>query len=432
MLPLYQRYLDTIRRTQWLSPDRLLNYQAQLLQDIARHAYDAVPFYRDRLAPLLRGEDIDLRAWREVPILKRTEALANTDAMHALFVPRFASRDNNSRTSGTTGQSLAFQQSELAVLATTCLHERLFESHGIDKAGHMARVHLQPPGVAEYPDGAETRGWNLTCPDARHSVLNIHCSIEQQADWLERRAPAYLSTYQSTASALARHFEIVGRSLSLDAVFTSGETVDLSTRDDIRHAFGCEVIDRYATNEIGHIASQCPAGGGYHICSEAVLLELLDDNGEDAAPGQRGRVVLTSLYNFAMPFIRYDLGDLAVAAEGACPCGSTLPRLEAILGRQRNVFTFADGSQYSPWKWRAIFREHLPRTQVQLVQTTPDRIELRDVLRDEVTAPDAAAIEKIGRDLINPAVRVVALPVAEIARHPSGKIEDCVSYVTPP
>src|SRR6185503_13665557 len=131
MSPLHQRYLETIRRTQWLSPDRLINYQAQLLQDIARHAYEAVPFYRDRLAPLFRGADIDLRAWREVPILKRTEALANTDAMHALFVPRFAAHDSSGRTSGTTGQSLSFWQSELAGLASTCLHERLFESHGI-------------------------------------------------------------------------------------------------------------------------------------------------------------------------------------------------------------------------------------------------------------------------------------------------------------
>jgi phenylacetate-CoA ligase len=432
MSPLHQRYLDTIRRTQWLSPDRLINYQAQLLQDIARHAYEAVPFYRDRLAPLFRGADIDLRAWREVPILKRTEALANVDAMHALFVPRFAARDSSGRTSGTTGQSLAFWQSELAGLASTCLHERLFESHEIDKAAHMARIHLAPPGAADYPEGTETSGWNLTCPDAKHSVLNIHCSVEQQVDWLERRAPAYLSTYQSTASALARSFEIKGRSLSLEAIFTSGETIDASTRDDIRRALGCEVIDRYATNEIGHIASQCPEGGGYHICSEAVLLELLDDSGKDVAPGERGRVVLTSFYNFAMPFIRYDLGDLAVAAPGACRCGSTLPRLEAILGRQRNVFTFADGSQYSPWKWRAIFKEHLPRTQVQLVQTAPDRIELRYVPRDGMVEPDSAAIEKIGRDLINPLVKVVVLPVAEIARHPSGKIEDCVSYVTPP
>src|SRR6185436_9202776 len=117
------------------------------------------------------------------------------------------------------------------------------------------------------------------------------------------------------------------------------------------------VIDNYGVTETGYIAFECPAGGGYHVCSESVLVELLDDDGNDVPEGEPGRVVLTSFYNFAMPLIRYAVGDLAVAAHGPCPCGRTLPRLATILGRQRNIFTFPDGSQHSPWKWRPAFRE---------------------------------------------------------------------------
>jgi phenylacetate-CoA ligase len=430
MQPLQERYLETVRRTQWLSPDQLLSYQARLLEDIARHAYETVPFYRNRLAPLFRHDHFEPRAWHDVPILSRSEALANIDAIRALSVPVGVARDSEGRTSGTLGAPLQFVQSEIAGIASLCLLERMFEIHGVDKTAHLARIHLTASGSADYPEGIEERGWNLTDSQSRYSRLSIHSSIAEQAEWLERRAPTYLATYPSTAAALACHLEERARSLPLRAVVTSGETVDPSARDDVRRVFGCEIIDRYATNEIGHVASQCPVGGGYHVCLEAILLELVDRDGNDVAPGERGRVVLTSLYNFAMPFIRYDIGDLAVAAEGPCGCGSTLPRLEAILGRQRNVFTFPDGSQYSPWKWKAIFSPHIQAAQIQLVQTEADRIEVRYVPREGAGLPDAAMIERLGRSAIHPNVIVKAVAVKEIPRHPSGKMPDCISFIT--
>lgn len=432
MVPIHHNYLELVRKTQWFAPDELLAHQARLIAGMARHAYEHVPFYRERLAPLFRGGDIDLSAWHDVPILSRAQVLANLDTTRALAVPLGAARDSEGRTSGTSGASLPFIQSEIAGIASRCMLERMYEAHGVDKTARLARIHLATQGdPAEYPEGVESEGWNLTHPAAPYSRLSIHCSIAEQAEWLTRRAPAYLATYQSTAAALAQHFETNGGGLSLRAVFTAGETVDASTREDVRRAFGCATIDRYATNEIGHIASQCATGDGYHICSESTLLELLDHNGRDVEPGTPGRVVLTSLYNFAMPFIRYDIGDFAVAAEGPCRCGSVLPRLAAVLGRQRNVFTFPDGSRYSPWQWKAVFRHHIKARQVQLVQTAADRIELRYVPQDGAGTPDSAAIEDVGRREIHPGVTVTPVAVAAIERHPSGKIEDCVSLVTP-
>ena len=133
-----------------------------------------------------------------------------------------------------------------------------------------------------------------------------------------------------------------------------------------------------------------------------------------------------------MPIVRYDIGDFAIAAHGACPCGRTLPRLSAILGRARNVFTFPDGSQHSPYNWRVAFSAHVQARQIQIVQIATDRIELRYIPRDGAQVPDAASVEEIGRKAIHPQVIVRAIEVAEIPRHPSGKIEDSVSLVTSP
>ena len=433
MGPLHQKYLETLRRTQWLEPDRLLTYQARLLEDISRHAYEHVPFYRDRLAPLFRGGRFDLRAWRDVPTLSRAEIMANAEAMRALAVPRHVARESEGRTSGTTGPSLRFQQSEIAVVTTLCQFERMLEAHSIDRFAHHARIRLEPRGTADYPDGAEDSGWNLSHPDARQSKLNIHTSISEQAEWLERRAPQYLTTYQSTAAALARHLESGGRKLTLGGLITSGETVDPSTREDVNRVFGCKIIDRYATTEMGNVAFQCPVGGDYHVCSETILLELLNSDGSDAAEGSRGRVVLTSFYNFAMPIVRYDIGDFAIAAHGSCTCGRTLPRLASIFGTATQcLYISRMARNIRPTTGVQSFQNTSTPNRFQLVQTSIDRIELRYIPRDGAQTPDTASVEEIGRKAIHSKVIVRAIPVAEIPRHPSGKIEDCVSLVVPP
>ena len=421
-----------LRRTQWSTPEMMLNYQGRRLEDICRHAYESVPFYRDRLEPLFRRGKLDLRAWRETPIFTRVDVETHGDAMRALVVPLKAARESEGRTSGTTGPSLHFVQSEAAILISQCHYERTLEAHQIDRTGHLAHIRLEPPGTADYPEGREDIGWNLDRPSARISMLSIQESIAEQAEWLARRKPTYLTTYPSTAGALARHVETSGASLRFAGVLTVGESVDAATREDVKRVFGCNIIDNYGATEIGYIAFQCPVGDGYHVCSEFALVELLDKDGNDAAEGQPGRVVLTPFYNFAMPFIRYEIGDFAIAANGPCPCGRTLPRLARILGRQRNIFTFPDGSQYSPWRWRIPFMPHLQAKQIQLVQTALDYIEIRYVPQHGAESPDAAAIEQIGRSVIHPMVLCRAVPVKEIPRLPSGKIEDCMSLVAPP
>jgi phenylacetate-CoA ligase len=151
-----------------------------------------------------------------------------------------------------------------------------------------------------------------------------------------------------------------------------------------------------------------------------------------AAPaGTLGQVVITCLYNYAMPFIRYAIGDYAVAAEGACRCGRTLPRIAGVAGRVRNVFTFADGSQQSPWGWRGVFRELIAARQMQIVQTAIDMIEIRYVPWDQSLPPDVALINEAGRRCIHPTVTFRLVAVDDFTRSPSGKVEDCISLVTP-
>ena len=88
----------------------------------------------------------------------------------------------------------------------------------------------------------------------------------------------------------------------------------------------------YTCQEAGYLALQCPDYPHFHVQSENVLLEVVDDVGQPCGPGEVGRVLITSLNNFATPLIRYELGDYAEVG-APCPCGRGLPVLKRIMGR---------------------------------------------------------------------------------------------------
>jgi len=92
------------------------------------------------------------------------------------------------------------------------------------------------------------------------------------------------------------------------------------------------IHQNYGLNEIGLVASRCEAGR-YHVHSEHCLMEIVRADGSAANAGETGRLIVTGLSNLAMLLLRYDADDLAVAADGPCPCGRTLPSFADIVGR---------------------------------------------------------------------------------------------------
>ena len=125
-------------------------------------------------------------------------------------------------------------------------------------------------------------------------------------------------------------------------VFSTADVLDQNSRQLIESAFDVRVTDLYGAYEFGHIAWECPQHAGYHVNTESVVLELLKD-GRPASPGEAGEVVATSLNSYAMPFLRYRLGDLCSPSHRPCPCGRGLPLLELVQGRSNDAIRLPDG-----------------------------------------------------------------------------------------
>jgi phenylacetate-CoA ligase len=291
----------------------------------------------------------------------------------------------------------------------------------------LADIHESFNGAADYPDGRRGGTWNLR-GDGKMIVLDVRTTVEQQIDWLRRNKPRYYMTYPSLLQAQAEHLLTTRQVLSCELLFTVGEVVSPELRANAQRAFGARIYDRYGAQEIGHLATECPACGQYHVSAEATLVEVLRDDGTPSAPGEVGRVVLTSLYNYAMPFIRYEIGDFAeVGAPGACFC--TLPTLRRIVGRARNVFTLPDGSRVWPDTRTVDMQAYLGFSQLQVVQTAPAEIEVRYVPDGSGRPADENGLQRYFRSILHPGLTLRTRAVERIERLPSHKFEDYVSLV---
>ena len=431
------RFLSVLRQTQWLAPEALAAYQRPLIERLVRHASTQTAFYPERLAPLFGGGDpatapIDLTRWRDIPVLKRTHVIDHLDGMKARATPPDTGEGVPGKTSGTTGRRVEHLRSHIARTAEHCVLNRVYEIFGTDLSASHAFITTDRDGKYPYPDGASYRGWNLSDPESPMHVLAIETGTPELLEWLERVRPDHVSTYPARLTEVADLSARKGGTLRLKTFFATGEPLDPVSADRIVEVFGCEIIDMYAAREIGLLAFECPEAAGYHVAAETTLLELLDEDDEPAAPGTFGRVVLTSLYNYAMPFIRYDIGDVAMASTKPCPCKRGLPRLERIGGRSQDGFVWPDGKRRKFTRHIVVdIAKHLAFREVQVVQVERDVIEIRYVPDENGPAPNMAALTAVFREFFSPTASVRITPVARMERTAGMKFEQVVSLVEP-
>jgi phenylacetate-CoA ligase len=425
-------FLKALDQTQYLPADRMRAYQRRLLEALLRHARAETDFYADRLAPVFRADDtINWDRWHDIPIVTRKDVQENFAPLRARTLPKMAGEAIEDTSSGSTGRPVRHLQTKIQHIASLCANERFFRWHGLDPGALMARIRATANPEAAYPGGRTITDWRIEAPESRAIDLSISTPPEQQIEWLHRIAPQHLVSYPSNLRELARVATAAGDRIRVERVLTWGEMVTDDAREAIQQYFGMAPLDRYGASETGSIAFACPHSNKLHLAAELVLLEVLDDDGNPVAAGTPGRVVVTPFYNLAMPLVRYAIGDHAVLSAEPCPCGRTLPVIEKVLGRTRNIFRFVDGTALWPVLLSREISKHVPVSQFQAVQTSPTEIDFRYVPVDPHQASDFAGLTAYIRSRLHPSITVRPVAVASIDRSPGGKFEDCISLVEP-
>jgi phenylacetate-CoA ligase len=428
--PQITAFLKALDETQYLSPEHMRAYQQRLLASLLRHARAETAFYPDRLAQVFRaGDAIDWDCWQDIPILTRQEAQENFEALCARSLPPVAGAAIEDMSSGSTGRPLRHLTTDLQYLGAACCSERFFRWHGLRPEALAARIRATKHPEAVYPGGRLHRNWRVGHDESPAMDLTIATDTARQIEWLQRIEPAYLTTYPSNLRELARIATELGKALDFELVLTAGEMISDDMRTAIREHFGKEPLDRYGSTETGYISGTCPVSFKHHVASELVLLEIIGEDGNLLGPGQEGRIVVTPFYNLAMPLIRYDIGDRGVLSGEPCACGRTLPVIERLLGRTRNMFRFADGTACWPALLSSEMRQFGTIRQFQVVQSTRTDIEFRYVPDRDRGIEDPAGLTTYIRERLHPSVNVTITAVDRIERSAGGKFEDYLGLV---
>ncbi len=412
-----QAVLDALERTQWLSPAELAALQRAKLAALLRHASATTRFHAGRFP---RPEDAagELTA---IPVLARRELQEHFDDLKSSAPPADHGVVREARTSGSSGMPVRVLKTAATALFWRALTLRDHLWHRREFAGKLAVIRRRAGGRTSDNWGAATRGFVATGPCVG---LEPSAGLDAQLDWLAREAPAYLLSYPSLVRELALRSMARGLRLpSLRGVRTLGELLTAEVRELCREAWGCPLEDVYSSEETGYIALQCPQAAHYHVQAETLIVEVVDEAGRACRPGEVGRVLVTPLDNYAMPLLRYELGDYAELGE-PCACGRGLPVLRRIVGRTRNMFVTAAGERFWPSFGSRSLQRAAPIVQHQFVQKAHDLVEARLVVGTALTAEQEAAVRKIVVSGLPSGVRVVFSYPASIERGAGGKFED--------
>jgi phenylacetate-CoA ligase len=405
-----------LEASEWWTPEELARHQQRQLAALRAHAAATVPFYEDRL-----GGD-----WSRVPIATRDELIAAGPRLLTRQYPATHGAVEDIMTSRTSGEPVRLKTTAILGAFWSAITLRDHRWHRRDLGVRLAAIR-HTGGDAPPPDGQRAAGWGPAteafAPDAPLSVLSVASTTEEQLAWLVREDPAYLLIYPTVLDALLRRIAATGARLpSLRQVRTISEALPEGIRARCREVLGVPLVDTYSAQEVGYIALECPAGAGYHVQAERLLVEILAGDGTPCRPGEIGRVVVTDLHNFATPILRYDLGDYAEVG-AACPCGRGLPVLTRIVGRRRGMLTYPDGRTVWP-VFTVAARRAARYREIQLVQETVDRLRARVVPDGEL---DARALVAALHGCFGHPFAIEVEVVERLARSPAGKLEEFVS-----
>jgi phenylacetate-CoA ligase len=156
--------------------------------------------------------------------------------------------------------------------------------------------------------------------------------------------PVQILAYVESIYELSRFIEREHLSVSKPAsIMTSAGTLLPYMREKIEHVFSAPVFNRYGSREVGDIACECSHHRGLHVSAPIHYLEILREDGKPTDAGEVGEIVITLLTNYAMPLIRYRIGDTGMWAKDPCSCGRGWPLLAEVTGRVTDNFKSKDG-----------------------------------------------------------------------------------------
>jgi len=372
MLARFLWYCYQLSRTQWFKPPELRKLQRKRLRAVLKHAYENVPLYHEKFDSV-GAKPSDVKTVEDLSKLPFTTKQEVWKGIPSQSIARGYDLDSCVRvsTSGTSGGPMpVYQDKRFRDYVSASLY-RLRRAVGISPLDKTFKIQFwgalpKDKNKREKPSRRRRKSrWKTTLGPAYYLLRDLqktsyitYDAKEIISDIIEYQ-PKVISANPSYLRLLAETVSNMGiENFHPKALRSSGEALDEPTRRFLESSFGCKVFDSYWSNETGCISWECKRKKGQHINVDLLALEVVRD-GEPVGPGEPGEIVVTGFMNYAMPLIRYRLGDIGILDDEPCSCGRGLPLLKSVEGRAVDCFTLPDG------------RKVTPKTVMTAVQGTP-------------------------------------------------------------
>ena len=425
-----------LQKTQWYDRRNLERLQKKNLRLLIKHAYDTVPYYNKifRERGLYPSDIRNVEDLVKLPILTKTAVRKN---LRALVSRSYPAKKLIRYTSGGSGDQLRFYITKDQLSWEVAAEYRAYEWAGSRRGDSCFLFWGSPIDMSKRKSIQWQLGMNLERTHIIDTFALSNEALSRSASLLELHNPSVIRGYSSSIYLMAKYLIENGiKSVRPRTVLTTAEALSSHMRETIEEAFSCSVFDFYGSREIGSLAAECKEHSGYHISAENVAIEFVN-SGEHVAAGEKGTVLLTSLRNFGMPFIRYQIGDVAVPSGDSCGCGRGLPLMQQIEGRVSDFLALYDnrldriipvGPVYIILNNAMI---HVPLQSVRIYQENLNSFLINAVKDKAFSDKDADRLITFLRSYLGQSVNIKIEFADYLPPAPSGKRPTFISKINP-
>lgn len=419
----YSRYRE-LQESQWLTQGELETIQLERLIPLLGHASQQVSLYRE----LFRARGLSIEDFRSIDDLQRLPVLTKDDFREGF--PERCTADDVERdrwipnsTSGSTGTPFAFFMDRNLTGAKLANYFRNYRWAGIRPGDRILK--LWGTHDADWKEALFIRH---VLRREEFSAFDIDRRGDELLELIRTHRPRAMEAYTSAAVKLAYLLRERGvDDISFDMVVTSSEPLYSHQRELIAEVFQADVFDRYGSREFGIVAFDCEHHAGLHVNSETNIVEVVDEVGQRLPPGQEGRLAITSLTNYVMPLIRYEIGDVGAYSRENCPCGRGLPLLEGITGRVTDFLELPSGRRLPFMFFNHFFEGYGPfLRQFQVVYHPGERLTVRLIPTSEFASEHRKRIVRGLEREIDGEIPINTEMVDRIPLTKSGKVRPVV------
>lgn len=409
IIKLTKSYLSDINRIWKLDQKELRKYQDKEFRKIFKYSLK-VPLYKNKYkSKNIYSQNIKgLNDITKLPIITKEDLRKNFPDR---IIPRNFDKKNSYliSSSGSTGKPLFIYCSFFSAIKRLEGFARILKAYGGNWKNSKVLLLIDlTPGSVEH---ATYVGGGISFLKKIFSLNNIkYLPIKEKTEILIKKInkfqPEFLGSDPIMLRKLANYkINGFGNDIKPKLIFSSGSMLDQYTKRYIEKAFESRVLDVYGSTEGGPMAFECLKENHYHLNSDFIYFEFLDEKNNSVSNNESGNVVITKLYGKDTPIIRYNgLEDIAIPIDDTCSCGIKSKTIKKIEGRITDLIMLPNGKTISPLTITGIpakiMEEYnsLKIKQFQIIQNKKSEIEFLIVI-DEKLRDIGITIEKLYKEI---------------------------------